>query len=152
MFHVFDPLINHPSIPSLFSGFAVVSIQVASEPCSGSVNPKAILCVPESIPLINSSFCLSVPKSLNINTCGKFPTIELSFCKSLCKPNPLVAKCSLIIAIAKFDPSFPPNSFGSPNLRCPALSACILISLSKDSQSSEGSPSLSQSVLASSLL
>ncbi len=38
---------------------------------------------------MNSFFCCSVPKSRNISTVGRLPTIELSFCKSLCRPEAL---------------------------------------------------------------
>ena len=45
--------------------------------------------------------CSSVPKSRIMSTVGKLPTIELSFCRSLCSPRPLAARCSRMIAISR---------------------------------------------------
>ncbi len=59
--------------------------------------------MPSRKPGIHSAFCSSVPKSRIISTVGKLPTIELSFCRSLCRPRPLVARCSRMIAISRFD-------------------------------------------------
>ena len=89
---------------------AVVSRNVASEPWFGSVRPKARRRVPSRKPGIHSAFCSSVPKSRIISTVGKLPTIELSFCRSLCRPRPLVARCSRMIAISRLLASRPPNS------------------------------------------
>ena len=43
-------------------------------------------------PVMNSFCCSSVPKCSNMLTKGKFPTIECSFCRSLCSPSPLRVK------------------------------------------------------------
>src|SRR6185312_6317932 len=58
---------------------ARVSIHVASDPCFGSVRPKARRTMPSSIPGSSVFFCSSVPKSRIISTCGKLPTTEVSF-------------------------------------------------------------------------
>ena len=90
---------------------------------SGSVRPKARRRVPSRKPGIHSAFCASVPKSRIISTVGKLPTIELSFCRSLCSPRPLVARCSRMIAISRLLASRPPNSAGSARRSQPAASA-----------------------------
>ena len=46
--------------------------------------------MPSRKPGIHSARCSSVPKSRIISTVGKLPTIELSFCRSLCSPSPFV--------------------------------------------------------------
>jgi hypothetical protein len=105
-----EPLITHSS-PSCL---ALVSSQVASEPCCGSVRPKAI----ERSPVISASDqtrrCPSVPNRSIMITCGKFPTIEDSFCKSLCRPSPLCAKYSRMTAMSTLEPSRPPSEAGNP--------------------------------------
>ena len=113
------PLSTHSSP----SGTAVVSRNVASEPWFGSVSPKASRRVPSRKPGIHSAFCASVPKSRIISTVGKLPTIELSFCRSLCSPRPLWARCSRMIAISRLLASRPPNSAGSARRSQPAASA-----------------------------
>ena len=94
----FCPLITHSSP----SGTAVVSRYVASEPWFGSVSPNASRRVPSRKPGIHSARCSAVPKSRIISTVGKLPMIELSFCRSLCSPRPLAARCSRMIAISRF--------------------------------------------------
>ena len=91
------PLITHSSP----SRTAVVSRYVASLPWFGSVRPKARRRVPSRKPGIHSATCSGVPKSRIISTVGKLPTIELSFCRSLWSPRPLVARCSRMIAISR---------------------------------------------------
>src|SRR5712671_6762971 len=44
-------------------------------------------------------------------TSGRLPTIECSFCRSLCRPSPLEAKCSRITAIQRLEPSPPQQRF-----------------------------------------
>ena len=82
------PLRTHSSP----SRTAVVSRKVASEPWFGSVSPNARRRVPSRKPGIHSAFCASVPKSRIISTVGKLPTIELSFCRSLWRPEALVGE------------------------------------------------------------
>src|ERR1700743_2531400 len=81
-------------------------------------------------------------------TCGKFPTMDDSFCRSLCRPRPLCARCSRITAMSMLVPSRPPSDLGSPYRSQPALSARRRISESRSSHSRVGMPSLSQSVRA----
>ena len=92
-------------IQSSPSRTAAVSSQVASEPWSGSVRPKPIFTAPVIMPSMNCSFWEGVPKRCIMITVGKLPTIEDSFCRSLCRPRPLAARCSRITAIARFEPS-----------------------------------------------
>ena len=91
------PLITHSSP----SRTAVVSSQVASEPWLGSVRPNAMRTSPVNIRSRYSSFCSGRPNSSIISTTGKLPTIDDSFCRSLCRPSPLAARCSRMIAIAE---------------------------------------------------
>ena len=74
------------------------------------------LLFPSNLPCINSFFCSGVPNSLTINTSGKFPTMLCSFCKSLNRPNPFLAKCIRITAIQRLPPFLPPYSSGRQNL------------------------------------
>ncbi len=60
VFHVFSPLMTHSSP----SRSAWVSMKVASEPCSGSVMPKAKPRRPSARSSIHSAFCSSVPYSI----------------------------------------------------------------------------------------
>ena len=108
VFHIFSPLMTHSSP----SRSARVSIQVASEPWLGSVRPKAMPALPSSILGIHSSCWASEPYFSIISTVGKFPTMELSFCRSLNRPSPLAARCSRITAMSKFDPPLPPKRSG----------------------------------------
>ena len=105
-----EPLITQSSP----SDMACVSSQVASEPCSGSVSPNAI----ERSPVISASDhaarCSSVPNRSIMMTCGKLPTIEDSFCRSLCSPRPLCARCSRMTAMSRLVPSRPPSDAGQP--------------------------------------
>ncbi len=109
VFHVFSPLITHSSP----SRSAWVSIHVASEPCCGSVIPKAKPLRPATRSSIHSFFCSSVPYSIIRIRPTWLPTIECSFCRSLCSPRPLVARCSRMIAIPRLLPSLPPYSLGN---------------------------------------
>ena len=91
---------------------ARVSMWVASEPCSGSVRPKVMRMLPVRQPSI-IAFCSSAGrKRSNIGDRGKLPTIECSFCRSLCRPSPLAARCSRITAIQRLEPSLPPYRHG----------------------------------------
>ena len=110
VFHRLEPLITQ-SDPSRR---AVVSSQVASLPWSGSVRPNAIDRVPVSMASIHSACCCSVPNRSIMITCGKFPTIEDSSCRSLCRPSPLCARCSRMTAMSRLEPSRPPNFDGNP--------------------------------------
>ena len=100
----FLPLITQSSP----SRTAFVSSHVASEPWFGSVSPKATRVLPVNMPSRNSFFCSSLPKRSHIMIVGKLPTIDDSFCRSLCRPSPFAARCSRMIAIARFVPSRPP--------------------------------------------
>src|SRR5436309_148940 len=77
---------------------------------------------------------------------GKLPTIDDSFCRSLCSPSPFAARCSRMIAIARFEPSRPPYFLGIPKRRKPALSARRRISARRSSHSLRGTPPFSKSV------
>ncbi|MBA8826187.1 hypothetical protein FHX42_003563 [Saccharopolyspora lacisalsi] len=81
-------------------------------------------------------------------TNGKLPTTEDSFCRSLCSPSPLCARCSRITAMSSFEPPLPPTSFGRPYRNQPASSARRNISPSSSSHSGRGVPPPSKSVLA----
>ena len=50
----------------------------------------------------------SIVGNLPLVTMGRLPTIECSFCRSLCRPSPFDAKCSRITAIQRLEPSLPP--------------------------------------------
>ena len=58
--HIFSPLMSQPLTLSRVAGTALVSICVASEPCSGSVRPKVMRYFPVIEPSI-IAFCSSVP-------------------------------------------------------------------------------------------
>ena len=109
VFQRFIPLITHSSP----SRTAVVSRNVASLPWFGSVRPNASRRDPSRKPGIHSAICSAVPKSRIISTVGKLPTIDDSFCRSLCRPRPRCARCSRMIAISRLLASRPPNSAGS---------------------------------------
>jgi hypothetical protein len=108
VFHVFSPLMTQSSP----SRTAVVSMWVASEPCFGSVMPKAKPPVPSSILGTHSAFCSSVPWASMSRRPTLLPTIDDSFCRSLWRPRPLRARCSRMTAMPRFVPSLPPYSFG----------------------------------------
>ena len=110
--HIFSPLIRQPGTPSFSSRTARVSMKVASEPWLGSVRPKAALISPLSSLSAYLSYWALVANSLNISTKGLLPTMECSFCRSLCRPSPLAARCSRMIAMARFEPPLPPISVG----------------------------------------
>ena len=55
------------------------------------------------MPSRNSRLLLRRAEASIMCTTGKLPTIELSFCRSLCRPRPLAARCSRMTAIARFD-------------------------------------------------
>ena len=97
VFHVFSPLMTHSSP----SRTAVVSMHVASEPCSGSVMPKVKPPVPSSMCGIHSAFCSSVPWWSMSRRPTLLPTMLDSFCRSLWRPRPLRARCSRMIAIPR---------------------------------------------------
>ncbi len=141
----FSPLITHSSP----SRTAVVSSQVASEPWSGSVSPNAMRISPVIIPSRNSSFCSGVPNSSIISTVGKLPTIDDSFCRSLCRPRPFAARCSRMIAIAEVRAVLTAQlASAARSGRRPAASARRRISPSSSSHSLRGTPPFSQSVRA----
>nr|CRL71997.1 hypothetical protein CPGR_00795 [Mycolicibacter nonchromogenicus] len=98
----------------------------------------------------NSARCSSVPNRSIMITCGKFPTIDDSSCRSLCSPRPLCARCSRITAISTLVPSRPPREAGSPYRSHPAASARRRISSSSSSHSRRGTPPRSTSVRANS--
>ena len=84
VFQVFSPLITHSSP----SRTAVVSMWVASEPCSGSVMPNAKPLGPRQ----SSSTPPSVPRCRNGASAADrrcCPRSTCSFCRSLCRPRPL---------------------------------------------------------------
>ena len=108
VFHVFSPLMIHSSP----SRTAVVSMWVASDPWAGSVIPKAKPRRPRARSSTHSAFCSSVPYSSMRSSPTLLPTMECSFCRSLCNPRPLVARCSRITAMPRLVPSLPPYSFG----------------------------------------
>ena len=109
VFQVFWPLM----IQSLPSGCAVVSIHVASEPCSGSVIPNAKWRVPVARCSTHSSFCSSEPYVSISSSPTLLPTMACSFCRSQCRPRPRVARCSRITAMSRLEPPRPPNSGGN---------------------------------------
>ena len=109
VFQVFSPLMIHSSP----SRTAVVSMCVASEPCWGSVIPKAKPRRPSARSSTHSAFCSSVPYLIISNRPTLLPTMACSFCRSQCRPSPFVARCSRMIAIPRFVPSCPPYSFGN---------------------------------------
>ena len=108
VFQVFSPLM----IQSSPSRTAVVSMWVASDPCAGSVIPNAKPLRPSSIAGIHSAFCSSVPWWSISRRPTLLPTMEDSFWRSLCRPRPLRARCSRMMAMPRLEPSFPPYSFG----------------------------------------
>ncbi|CAM5737346.1 hypothetical protein MAUB1S_01826 [Mycolicibacterium aubagnense] len=146
VFQRLRPLMIQPSP----SRTAVVSSQVASLPWSGSVSPNAMDRWPVIIASTHSACCAGVPNRLIMMTCGKFPTIDDSSCRSLCRPSPLCARCSRMTAMSRLVPSRPPNSRGSPYRSQPAASARRRISSSRSSHSRVGTPPFSRSVRANS--
>ena len=146
--HIFAPSMRQPAWPLRVSRTAVVSMWVASEPCSGSVRPKVMRIFRASEPRMNFSFCAGVPKSRSITISGKLPTTECSFCKSLNSPRPCEARWSRITDIHRLLPPSPPNSLGSEKRKNPASSASFLACSSKASHSGRGRPPLSKSVRA----
>ena len=146
--HIFSPSMRQPGRPSRDSRTARVSMCVASEPWFGSVRPNARRRDSFSMPLTNSARCAALPKSRHISTNGLLATIECSFCRSLCNPRPLAARCSRITAIDKWLPSWPPTSRGSAKRRWPARSARRRASASSASHSRRGRPPASKSVRA----
>ena len=109
VFHVFSPLITHSSP----SRSAWVSMKVASEPCSGSVMPKAKPRRPSARSSIHSAFWASVPYSIISSSPTLLPTMACSFWRSQWSPRPLAARCSRITAMPRFVPSRPPYSAGN---------------------------------------
>ena len=63
VFHVFSPLMNQfpPASPSPLTRRAVVSLNVASEPCPGSVIPNANPFRPAASSSVHSARCSGVP-------------------------------------------------------------------------------------------
>ena len=57
---------------------------------------------------MNSSLLRRAAEVAHISTNGLLATIECSFCRSLCNPRPLAARCSRITAIHRWLPSWPP--------------------------------------------
>ena len=89
----------------------------------------------------SSLFWASMPLCQSISSGREFPTIDDSFCRSLCKPRPLAARCSRITAVPRFVPLEPPSSVGSASRNRPAASARRRISASSSSQSLAGDTS-----------
>ena len=109
VFHVFSPLMTQPSP----SRTALVSMWVASDPCSGSVIPKANPRVPSSRWGTHSAFCSSLPYSSISSRPTLLPTMECSFWRSLCSPRPRAARCSRMTAMPRLVPFLPPSSADS---------------------------------------
>ena len=101
VFQVFSPLMIHSSP----SRTAVVSMWVASEPCSGSVMPKA-----KPSPAMRPGRRPTRPSALRCRSViissrpTLLPTIECSFWRSLCRPRPLRARCSRMMAMPRLVP------------------------------------------------
>ena len=107
--------------------------------------------VPRARSSTHSAFCSSVPWSSISSRPTLLPTIECSFCRSLCSPRPLAAKCSRITAMPRLVPSraavlLGERRSGSGRRRRPAGGPLR----SSASHSSLGRPPRSQSVRASS--
>ena len=94
------------------SGAAVVSSQVASLPCPGSVSPKPISTWRLMIGSISSRWA-DVPTASSTRTMGKLPTIADSVWRSECRPSGLLARCSRTQAMARLVPPAPPCSRAS---------------------------------------
>ena len=109
VFQVFSPLITQSSP----SRTAVVSMKVASLPWAGSVIPNAKPPRPSASRSIHSACCSGVPYSIISSRPTLLPTIMCSFCRSQCRPRPLLARCSRMIAMPRLVPSRPPYFLGN---------------------------------------
>ena len=104
--HIFSPSISQPATPFALvahgAGFHVgrVGAVVRLGQAEGDAAFAGRGCRRSSLAAARP--CRS-RASVTMN--GRLPTIECSFCRSLCRPRPLAARCSRITAIHRSEPS-----------------------------------------------
>ena len=131
----FAPLITQSSP----SRTAVVSSQVASLPWFGSVSPKPTRCVAGDHPWQELRLLLLACRTRHImDHAGSSRRSRTRSAGRCAGRGPSRARCSRMIAIARFEPSWPPSSFGQRVAQVAGASARRRISPSSSSHSRRG--------------